>query len=119
MSKESYEHNPLRGAMITQGIHIVITFIFFGVITYRVFFELLPLSPESGLFFIPFVSMYFALGLIFLLLLLLWRRWLEKLGKHQRGLIYSSLILAITSLIPPLLFGFIPAVLVYLGSSRV
>ncbi len=119
MTSESYDLKPLRNAIITQVIHVVITFIFIGLITFRIFYELLPLDPASGIVLIPFLMLYVIFGFLYLLILFLWVKWREAPGKHRKGLTYSSLLLAITSLFPPLLFGLIPAVLVYLASSRV
>ncbi len=119
MSAESYELPSLRNAIITQSIHVIITFIFVGIISFRTLFVLLPASPYFGVFLLPFITAYLIFGFIYLNLLILWIRWQRDLGYHKRGLLMSSLVLAITSLIPPLLFGLIPAVLIYTASSRV
>ena len=110
--------SELRSAIITQVIHLAITFLFVWFISFRTFYEILPAFPELGFLLIPFVISYLILGILYLLLLILWIRWRGAPGKHKKGLLYSSLILAITSLFPPLLFGLIPALLAYYASSR-
>ncbi len=119
MTSEDFALKPLRNALITQAIHVAITFAFIAFISYRVFYEIIPFYPDLYLLLLLFIMLYLSLGLIYVLLLFLWLRWRKDPGKHVKGLLYSSLMLAVTSLFPPLYFGLIPAVLAYFASSRV
>ena len=118
IASESPALKSLRNAIITQAIQVAITFVFVGFISLRTFYEFIPASPNLRFFLIPFVMIYLTFGLFYILFLFLWMRWRKDPGKHKKGLLYSSLVLALTSLFPPLLFGLIPAVLVYFASSR-
>lgn len=118
MTSENPALKPLRNAIITQAIQVVITFVFVGFISFRTFYEFLPSYPALGPVFLPFIMLYLSFGLFYILFLFLWIRWRKDPGKHKKGMLYSSLVLALTSLFPPLLFGLIPAVLVYFASSR-